>query len=618
MAVAPVEIGSVSGPEFEWVRLGLMDFIGNRIRENGPAVIPSDNVIALLHGHTVQELTPGHIQSILQVREVVHPVAIRSDNAWVVRLELRDKGGAIRTVEARDPDVIKAARGAADQVLDMKGIKIRPLAGKATDSDQAEWYQRIEAMVLRSEFDGARQMLMTASESQRSSFAAQLRLGRIELSAGNYAEARSIFEHLLNRGLAESEPLARAQAIAGLAEANQRFGLIDEASKQFSESIAVFDGLRESRDLGNAYVGRANTYFVQGRESFGAADLSSARVAFELAGDTLAIGRVDLSEGAQLMYAGMPEKALPFLRQAEQRFERFDALADLSIVLGNQIGVYLQLDRPADALQVAQVGTRLDALQNLVLKNAFKLRRASALAANGLLSDARKLLSEVMRGKDSPTLPLTSIANGMLAQLEFEAGRPDSANGLASQAVQGLSNSEFVSPRAAAWLVRTRALRNLSKTIESSQEVVAFSAWSASTGDVGAILLARVAVAEQFWSAGERKAAIEQYEIALDKSSLGRPPDDVVAVALSYGNSLIDGNDLQRASAVVGRIAPNADADFYCALLMVKLYRALKQSTAWQEALQKAVSLAGERDIPQSFAEALQPKVPTVSQEASR
>jgi len=101
-------------------------------------------------------------------------------------------------------------------------------------------------------------------------------------------------------------------------------------------------------------------------------------------------------------------------------------------------------------------------------------------------------------------------------------------------------------------------------------------------------------------------------------NSLGRPPEDVVAVVLSYGNYLIDSNDLERASAVVGRIAAHVDADFDCALLMVKLYQALEQPVAWRAALQKAVSLAGERIIPQSLTEAPQPRALAVSQESNR
>jgi len=189
---------------------------------------------------------------------------------------------------------------------------------------------------------------------------------------------------------------------------------------------------------------------------------------------------------------------------------------------------------------------------------------------------------------------------------------------MALQAVQSLSTPEFVSPRAAAWLVRTRALRSLNKESESSRETEAFSTWAASTGDAGAVLLAHVARAEQLWSRDERKAAMEHYEAALAQSSIGRPPEDAVAVVLSYGNALIESNDLDRAAAVVGRLAAHVDTDFDCALLMVKLYRALKQPVAWRAALQTAISLSGERSVPQSLTEMPHPCTFAVSQEPYR
>jgi hypothetical protein len=43
--VLPVAISAGTG--YDWVRLGLMDLIGARLRAAGLAVVPSDNVVAL-------------------------------------------------------------------------------------------------------------------------------------------------------------------------------------------------------------------------------------------------------------------------------------------------------------------------------------------------------------------------------------------------------------------------------------------------------------------------------------------------------------------------------------------------------------------------------------------
>ena len=601
LAVVPAVV-TTDSDDLSWIRLGLMDFIGNRLREGtGLVVIASDNVVGALGGNAPANLTPEKVQARLGVRKVVFPLVKRSGGDWIVRLDERAPGGSIRTVEAHASDLIAAAKGAADQLLDVHGVTAHLAGDRLTDAADAEWYQRIEAMVLRGESAAARKILLSGADSHAASARSRLRLGRIELSDGNYSEARSIFEQILKQSPAESDAVTRAETLANMGEANRRLGSLSEASSEFSESIVLLSQMRDSRELGNAYLGRAVTLFVKGQPDMAYADLANARIAFEVAGDTLSIGRVDANEAAQAMFEGRSEKALQLNTKSAEVFERFGALSNLAMALSNQIGIYMQLERPAAALEIAdRAGDRFDALPNSGLRNAFALRRAAALLASGRLTDGRRLLEAILQNKDAPDVPFAGIAQGMLAHLELESDRPEQANVLADEAMRALTASEFVSPRAAAWLERTRAMRLL-KYADLPQQVAAFQEWALATQDSGAIALAHLAAAEESWSKGDREAAIALYQDTLDQVTRDRPPEEVVEVAVSYGNAMIDAGDLQRASAIAGRIAPHADGDFDCALFMVKFYRAMQQADAWRAALEVAMARAGERKVPESL-----------------
>jgi hypothetical protein len=114
-----------------------------------------------------------------------------------------------------------------------------------------------------------------------------------------------------------------------------------------------------------------------------------------------------------------------------------------------------------------------------------------------------------------------------------------------------------------------------------------------------AAAFATLAQAELQW-AGQREAALAGYEHALAQAEQAGVPADIVEVAVSWGNALIEAGSTERASVVVGRVQRWADTDFPSSLVQARLYRALGQEEAWRTALQRARRLAGERPIPPS------------------
>ena len=61
---------------------------------------------------------------------------------------------------------------------------------------------------------------------------------------------------------------------------------------------------------------------------------------------------------------------------------------------------------------------------------------------------------------------------------------------------------------------------------------------------------------------------------------------------------------MQQAAAAIGRVSPWANRNYACALLEVRLFHALRQIGPWRNALDRARTLAGEREMP---ADLLQP-----------
>lgn len=107
--------------------------------------------------------------------------------------------------------------------------------------------------------------------------------------------------------------------------------------------------------------------------------------------------------------------------------------------------------------------------------------------------------------------------------------------------------------------------------------------------------------AEQHVADHEPDLAYARYEAALQTADRIGVPRDVARVAASYGHALIRAGWLERAATVTGRLAAWADRDFDCALVQARLHQALGQIGPWREALERARTLAGERDLPEAL-----------------
>jgi DNA-binding winged helix-turn-helix (wHTH) protein/tetratricopeptide (TPR) repeat protein len=598
-AVLPVEIAGLD--DWAWLRLGLMDLVATRMRSAGLAVVPSDNVVALMRNGGANAVASAKtVTDGTGAGTVVLPSASHAASGWIVRLRMRAADGSERDVEARNADVIEAGRAATDRLLALLGKHAAGSADATHDLPAGELISRAEAALLTDDLAGARHLLESAPAAAQRSPELRLRLAQIDYRADQLDSARTRLDALLAEVSAESDPVLRARILNGSGVVHMRMQQSAEGERDFSQAIALLDSHNQPAALGQAYTGRAVSHAARGDYDAALADFSRARIALELAGDTLALARVEANEGIVSAKRGRYAEALAAHLRSAQRFERFGALNELALTLTNAAEAQLALLQPVDALATTERAWPLTArLENRNTRHLLQVEHCAALAANGRLSEARTLLDDLAgdAAKDADPLLLARI-HFEQAALDFNAGHFDSAALLAATAVTAFDDADYQRERVSAWLLLTRALRAQGKDVDASAAADRLQTWAKDRSASPTPVYATLAKAEREWAARKRDAAVVAYDAALSLAERIDVPADTVQVIASYGSSLIADGELGRASAVVGQAARWADRDFTCALLQVRYYHALGESEAWRNALQRARALAGERSIP--------------------
>jgi DNA-binding winged helix-turn-helix (wHTH) protein/tetratricopeptide (TPR) repeat protein len=598
VAVLPVE-SSESG-EWSWLRLGLMDFIGDRLRGAGVSVVPSNNIAALVRSGGESENDEAElVRAATGARHIVRPGVTRNADGWVVHLELRAEDGSRRDVDASAADVIVAARNASDRLLPLLGV--RTPADRIEQPPASELVQQVRAALLTDDIDGARRMLDSAPADLADRPDLIVQRAALDFSTGDVESAERRLQTLLARLPSETEPAMRARVQSGLGAIAIRLDRYAEAERAFSEAVSLLEGRDEPARLGRAYMGRAAAASGLGRYEPALADFSRARVALELAGDTLELARVEENEGVLDAQRGRYADALQLFERAGQRFQRFGSLAGQVKTLSNEIAAHLALLDAAAALAASDRGwPLLGRIEDDLVRHVFEYERARALAASGRLTEAQALLGKLAREvnvQHESTLHAQTRAE--LAHFELAAGRSGEAAALASSAVDALdAGPSYARDRAWAWLILVRALRSQGSETEAARAAERLKAWADTQRETPAPVYAALAEAELHRSERRHALARPLYQAALQRAEQGAVPVDIATVVLSYGGSLIADGDLDQASAVVGQVARFADRDFECAALQAEMYRTLGRLDAWRKANETARRLAGERTLP--------------------
>jgi DNA-binding winged helix-turn-helix (wHTH) protein/tetratricopeptide (TPR) repeat protein len=600
-AILPVDVDAIG--EWSWVRLGVMDLVGDRLRSAGQPVVPSENIVALARGDETNPVRDA-IRDVTGARFVIAPSATRTEKEWVVRLALESADGSVRIAEARNADLTLAAREAADHVLVLLGRA--PSSPHGDSFGQAdELLARAKTALLSNDLNAARAILEGAPANLQRLPEVRRRLAQAEYRSGQLESASRRLDELLKELAPESDSRLRASVLNDSGAVAIYLEQPMLAQRRFDESLSLLAEHDDARELGRAHLGLGISYAMQGDNDRSGLEFSRARVAYAVTGDAVGMAIVELDEGELEVRYNHFTAAKSLFERAGKRFERLGTRHEFFAVQTSRIAVRLALLETAEALAVgARALPDVANLQSPRLRRSFQLQWTRALSAAGRSTEARDMLRELARPVDpnQPEEKFLAQVGAQQASLDLADGHADAALAPAKRAVQTLILPVDSRERVQAWLTVVHALRDLGRQTEAAAEVEQFSAWASSASTSTAELYATMMKAEQARLENRHKEAEELYEAAMRKAISEGVPIDIARVAGSYGDALLAKGDLSRASAVIGQVARFAENDFGCALLATRLYHALGQRDVWRAALEQARALAGERTIPTNIA----------------
>lgn len=592
--VTPIEIGGDVGADHRWMRLGLMDLIGERLRAAGVAVVPNESALALLRGLPA-DADLAALKRRARVGMVVRAHAELGPDGWRLSAEGLAADDTRFAFAATDRDAVRAAQHLAHRLLDDFG---RGHGGvDARESQARQVLQRAQAAILGNDLDAARDILATAPQLASLEPQRRYRLAEIDFRAGRLAEADAALTALIADADAALRP-AVLNLRGAVRVRNEQYAL---ARVDFQAVIDAAGEATDPVDLGKALMGRGITIlFSESPErTAGVADLGRARTLFDNAGDRLAVARVDANLGAAEVLHGRHANALAHYAAAAQRFEELGAVNESITNLSNIIDCQRKLLRWQDALATSD---RARALLPRVVDPKWRLdlaqRHIEALLGVGRLSDALALLPEL----DLPVAPqhafLASRSRELRAELAWELGDAAAAFEFARAALAQRPAHDFWHDEELALGIYVRAAiaRGLRDDTDPIVAALARRVRDPAAADVEPRL--RIAYAEWAYALGRRNEALEQLRIAQAHAEARGVPIDVVAVAAALGPMLLREGRVDESAAVIGRVAVWADHDFTSAVLQARLVRQHASTDRGDTALDRVRALAGERRIP--------------------
>lgn len=607
---SPVEAGAprvvvlptdVDAPEeWAWLRLGMMDLVANHLRSSGLAVVPSETVVHLLQRQGPDAgADPRRLADLAGADTgLISSQVVRTRDAWRVSLELARPGRSI-VADAQSKEVLQAAREASDLLLAKLGRSSQGQRGNLPDIRLQELLQRARAATLADQLDLARSMIDQAPPELRTSPEIEWMTALIDSHAGQYDASVKRLEGLLDKLSGEDDALLRGRTLNFLASLYFRRAQYDRALDTYAEAIQRLDRRNEPAALGLAYAGRGLVALARSRFDEGVADLGRARTLYQTANNELGIAQVDLNLAGTAVLRGQLAAAQPLLEHAAERFQRLASQEEFVVALTVLVDVQRHLLDFAGAFATTERFWPPERhIANERLRWQLTLSRAEALADLGRLRESRRLAGEILdRARSEDDAEVRARTEALLARIALNEGDHETAlSGSRRALVPALKDDR--AGYAEIWLVLTRALQRSGRSAEAESELTRFRAWADGVPDDIASIEVALATAEQAWSAGRSDEALRGYAQAMARAERWGIPDLLVEVGQSYVLALLEAGKRDEASAVSGRIAPWAERDLRAASVQAAMYRALDQTEAWSETIERAQRLAGERAMP--------------------
>ncbi|HEY0180455.1 MAG TPA: winged helix-turn-helix domain-containing protein, partial [Dokdonella sp.] len=441
-AAAPADVAlllpvAVRAPADQaWVRLGVMDYIADRLRAAGQPMVPSDNVVAL-----ARELPAGvpdadalaRLADASAARLVLSAQAEAIGGYWRVSVaSVRGREPALR-VEAESQELLDAARAAADRAA--RALGHEPPAGDAPGAPGeralAALLRQVQGAMLDDRLDVARALLESLDAERRALPEVRFRLAQIDFRGGRLDAAQAGFEALLPG--ARDDPTLQARVLNALGNVALRRDDYAATERRADAAIALLESAPPSVELGRALVGRAIARSAQNRYDESVADFASARVVLESVGDRLGLARVDANLGILEARRDRYADALPLLEAAARLADFHDSGSELFACVAAAYAHLALLD-PAAALPLAaRLHELAESEPNPQWVRYADVTRADVLAANGRIADAHAALDAATRSAEQDADDaLLGSARLAAARLALDEGRAGAALALAA------------------------------------------------------------------------------------------------------------------------------------------------------------------------------------------
>ncbi|WP_133000127.1 winged helix-turn-helix domain-containing protein [Luteimonas arsenica] len=584
--VLPLSIGD--GDDIAWARLGLMDYVAERLRAAGLSVPPSESTLALLGTASGDEGTGQLRRAVPGATVVGGQVEPLSGGGWRLRLQAVAADGLRLQAEAEAGDLLTAAAGACDRLLAALG-RTAPAGPDGAALALEERLQRVRAAFLANELDTARRILEAAPPAQLSQPQLRFRLAQVDYRAGAIDDAERAFDALLGDPEAAGDPLFRARLLAYRGGARIRRNALHEAAADYDRALAALaERPADEGDLehGAVLMGRAVALAALGRDDEATADFGAARSRLQRAGDRLGVARVDANLGALELGRGRPAQALDYLGSALAVFEGSTAMNELQVTRSAQSAAQLlRLDAAAALAASDEVQKLLPKTPDPALRLAAALDRANALIALGRLSEARRLLeSPDIAARSTP--PYEHRRAETLVELAWRSGEPAAAVAIADAVLADWTRLPGDTLRDRVRLRRAQAAAAADLPPPTGTRI------DTAQGPTPDLLLAAAV------ELGDVDAAGPLLAEALALAEARGAPAGIVEVASVQVPWLLRQGRVREAEALAGRVAPWLDRCHDCAVLQLRLALALDDPAMADEARAAVRRLAGERRPP--------------------
>ena len=565
-----------------WARLGVMDYLAERLRRAGMSVPPSETTLALL-GAQSDAIDRARLRRAAGADLIVSGRAQRVAKGWRVDLEAEAGDGVRHRATAAGADLLNVAQLACDRLLPALGRTSPVGAAQALGLD--ERLQRVKAAMLGDELDTARRILLAAPPSQLSQPQLRYRLAQIDYRAGDFKAAEVALDGLLAGGEARSDPLFRARLLIARGGARYRRNALFEAERDFQAALDALAAVDADLEHGHALNGRAVARSALGRDAQAIADFGAARIRLLRAGDRIGAARVDANLGALEMTRGHPAQAQDYLTSALSVFEQSAAVNELQVTRSALSAVHLQRLDPQAALAVADRALQLSPRSpDPTLRLAAHLDRANALVALGRFAEARRVLEDpAIAATTTPAYEQRRAQS--LVELAWRGGDPRAAVRIADAALADWKRMPGDDLRD--WVRLRREQAAQAADLSPAAEAAALPADEPTVPGLLTLALLR-----------DDGSAEAEFREALALAERRGAPAEIADVVGAYAPWLIARDRVPEASALVGRIAPWAGRCYDCALLQLQLADALGDRALRAEAQRGIARLAGERREP--------------------